>query len=54
MAGSLAVGGPIEVGYEIGPRSLRASTLDVAEGHLKKHLEPDWKEIPVEHITIDA
>jgi integrase len=36
------------------PRRLRASTLDIADGHLKKHLEPDWKDIPVEQITIDA
>jgi integrase len=36
------------------PRSLRASTFDIADGHLKKHLEPDWKDVPVEHITIDA
>jgi integrase len=36
------------------PRSLRASTFDVADGHLKKHLEPDWKDIPVEHITNEA
>lgn len=35
------------------PRRLRASTVDVAEGHIK-HLEPDWKDVPVEHVTIDA
>jgi integrase len=36
------------------PRRLRASTFDVADGHLKKHLEPDWKDVPIEHITIEA
>jgi integrase len=35
------------------PRRLRASTFDIADGHLKKHLEPDWKDTPVEHVTID-
>jgi integrase len=35
------------------PRRLRPSTIDIAEGHLKKHLEPDWKDVPVEHVTID-
>ena len=33
------------------PRRLRASTFDIADGHLKKHLEPDWKDVPVEHVT---
>lgn len=36
------------------PRRLRASTIDIADGHLKKHLEPDWNDVPVEHVTIDA
>ena len=36
------------------PRRLRASTLDMAERHLKRHLEPDWNDTPIEHITIDA
>lgn len=36
------------------PRMLRQSTLSVADGHLKVHLEADWNEIPVEHIDIDA
>ena len=36
------------------PRMLRKSTFSVADGHLKVHLEPDWNEIPVEHIDIDA
>jgi integrase len=36
------------------PRRLRPSTTDIANGHLKKHLEPDWNDTPVEHITIDA
>jgi hypothetical protein len=36
------------------PRMLRDSTFSIADGHLKKHLEPDWNDVPVEHITIDA
>ncbi|HTZ74509.1 MAG TPA: site-specific integrase [Candidatus Aquilonibacter sp.] len=36
------------------PRMLRASTYSMADCHLKKHLEPDWNDTPIEHITIDA
>ncbi len=36
------------------PRMLRASTYDTANGHIKNHLEPDWNDTPVEHITIDS
>jgi hypothetical protein len=36
------------------PRMLRESTLSVADGHLKCHLEADWNDMPVEHIDIDA
>jgi integrase len=36
------------------PRMLRASTFSTAEGHLKNHLEADWKDIPIEHISIDS
>jgi integrase len=36
------------------PRMLRASTFSIADGHLKTHLEADWKDVPVEHITIDS
>lgn len=36
------------------PRSLRESTFDIADGHLKNHLEPDWNGVPVDHISIDA
>ena len=36
------------------PRMLRTSTFSVADGHLKTHLEPDWNNVPVDHITIDA
>jgi integrase len=36
------------------PRSLRASTFDVADMHIRKHLEPDWKDTPVDHINIDV
>jgi integrase len=34
------------------PTHLRASTIDVAETHIKRHLEPDWNDVPVEHINI--
>jgi hypothetical protein len=30
------------------------STLDVWEGRIKNHLEADWKDVPVEHITIES
>jgi integrase len=36
------------------PKRLRASTRDIADGHLKKHLEPDWKDVPIEHVTMDT
>jgi hypothetical protein len=36
------------------PRMLRASTFSTADGHLKTHLEVDWKHISIEHITIDS
>jgi len=36
------------------PRMLRTSTFSVANGHLKTHLEPDWNNVPVDHVTIDA
>jgi len=36
------------------PRMLRTSTFSVADGHLKAHLEADWNDIPLEHITIDS
>ncbi len=35
------------------PRMLRASTLSVADGHIKTHLEADWQHVPLEHITIE-
>ena len=34
-------------------RMLRTSTFSVAEGHLKTHLETDWNNVPVDHITIE-
>ena len=36
------------------PRMLRPSTISIADGHLKSHLEADWNETPVERITIDS
>lgn len=38
---------------EFAPRHLRASTADVANTHIRVHLEPDWKDVPVDHITIE-
>jgi integrase len=35
------------------PRMLRTSTVSVADGHIKNHLEVDWKDVPIEHVTID-
>ena len=39
---------------EFAPRMLRASTFSVADSHLRKHLEADWNDVPVDHINIDA
>ena len=36
------------------PRMLRDSTLSVWEGRLKTHLQADWNDVPIEHITIDS
>jgi integrase len=36
------------------PRMLRSSTFSTADGHLKNHLEADWNDVPIEHITIDS
>jgi integrase len=36
------------------PRMLRESTFSIADGHIRKHLEADWNDVPVERITIDA
>jgi integrase len=36
------------------PRMLRDSTFSTAVGHLKNHLEPDWKDVPVDSITIET
>jgi hypothetical protein len=36
------------------PRMLRDSTFSTADSHLKNHLEPDWKDLPIDHITIDT
>lgn len=37
---------------EFAPRMLRDSTFIVADGYLKRHLEPAWNTTPIEHITI--
>jgi len=39
---------------EFAPMHLRDSTIDVAETHIKKHLETDWKDVPIEHINIKS
>jgi integrase len=36
------------------PRMLRDSTISVGESRLKTHLETDWNDVPIEHITIDS
>ena len=36
------------------PRMLRSSTFSTADSHLGNHLEADWKDVPIEHITIDS
>jgi integrase len=39
---------------EFAPRMLRDSTRSVAESRIKNHLEADWKDVPIEHIRIEA
>jgi len=39
---------------QFAPEMLRDSTISIAEGRIKNHLEPDWNEVPIEHIRIDA
>jgi integrase len=39
---------------EFAPANLGDSTLSVANVHLKAHLEPEWKDVPVEHIDAEA
>jgi integrase len=39
---------------EFAPANLRDSTLSVANIYLKVHLEPDWKDVPIEYIDIEA
>lgn len=36
------------------PRMLRDSTFSTADSHLKNHLEPHWKDVPIDHITIET
>jgi integrase len=36
------------------PRMLRPSTISVAEGRIRAHLEAGWNDVPIEHITIDS
>jgi hypothetical protein len=36
------------------PRMLRDSTFSIADGHLRNHLEPDWNNPPVSHISIKS
>ena len=39
---------------EFGPTVHRDSTFDTWNGRIKNHLEADWKDVPIEHITIQA
>lgn len=36
------------------PRMLRDKTYMNADGHLKNHLESDWNDVPLEHITMES
>jgi len=36
------------------PKRLRPSTFSTANARIKTHLERDWKDVPIEHIRIDA
>jgi integrase len=36
------------------PKMLRPSTISVAETRIKTHLEADWKDVPIDHISIDS
>jgi hypothetical protein len=36
------------------PRMLRDSTVSVWDGRLKAHLEADWNDVRIDHITIDS
>jgi hypothetical protein len=36
------------------PKMLRASTLSTANGHIRKHLELAWANVPVGHIAMDT
>ena len=38
---------------QFAPLYLRDSTIDIANVHLRAHLEPDWKDVPIDHITIE-
>ena len=39
---------------EFGPTMHRRNTFDSWDGLLRNHLEPDWKDVPIEHVTIKA
>src|SRR6267378_3237306 len=36
------------------PKRLRPSTFSTANARIRTHLERDWKDVPIEHIRIDA
>jgi integrase len=39
---------------KFGPTMHRDSTFDTWNGRIRNHLEADWKDVPIEHITIQA
>ncbi len=39
---------------EFGPMMHRDSTFDTWDGRIRNHLEADWNDVPIEHITIQA
>jgi integrase len=36
------------------PKRLRPSTFSTGNARIKTHLEKDWKDVPIEHIRVDA
>src|SRR6266403_1538682 len=39
---------------QFAPKRLRPSTFSTGNARIKTHLEKDWKDVPIEHIRIDA
>ena len=39
---------------KFGPMMHRESTRSTGKGRIKNHLEPEWKDVPIDLITFDA